>query len=71
MERPENISEAVWQKHLDWFNVTGETSRRHLRELREGSLGRRYQGERDSGRKDGNEAGVRPAPNKQPVEADD
>ncbi|QCF25182.1 hypothetical protein [Hydrocarboniclastica marina] len=32
MEKPDNISAAVWKKHLDWFNVTGETAKRHVRE---------------------------------------
>jgi len=42
MERPEHIPQALWEKHLDWLNVTGETSRRHIRELRSGELARRY-----------------------------
>lgn len=32
MEKPDNISAARWQKHLDWFGVTGETAKRHVRE---------------------------------------
>lgn len=32
MEKPDNISAAVWKKHLDWFSVTGETAKRHVRE---------------------------------------
>lgn len=43
MERPDNVPEAVWKSHLDWFDVTGETSHRHIRELRRGKLGTRYQ----------------------------
>lgn len=32
MEKPDNISAENWQKHLDWFSVTGETAKRHVRE---------------------------------------
>lgn len=32
MEKPDKISAAVWKKHLDWFSVTGETAKRHVRE---------------------------------------
>lgn len=43
MDRPDTVPEAVWKTHLDWLNVTGETSHRHIRELHRGELGRRYQ----------------------------
>lgn len=33
MEKPEHISAEAWKRHLDWFSVTGETAKRHVREL--------------------------------------
>lgn len=71
MERPEHVSEAVWEKHLDWFNVTGETSRRHLRELREGALGRRYQGQSSPAETDKAETSPGGESGKRAVETED
>ncbi|MFE8072723.1 hypothetical protein QQM79_16825 [Marinobacteraceae bacterium S3BR75-40.1] len=42
MDRPKHIPKAIWDKHLDWFNVTGETSREHLKELKSGDLVKKY-----------------------------
>lgn len=41
VEKPDNISEENWKKHLDWFSVTGETAKRHVRE----NTGRRRRNE--------------------------
>lgn len=48
MEKPDNISAARWKKHLDWFGVTGETAKRHVRE----KTGRRQRNENATARLD-------------------
>lgn len=41
--KPDHISQKRWQQHLDWMQVTGETTRKHLQELQKGQLWRDYQ----------------------------
>lgn len=42
MEKPDHIPQEIWDKHLDWFNVTGETSRDHIKDLKNGDLIKKY-----------------------------
>lgn len=40
--KPENISDQRWKQHVDWMQVTGSTTDKHLQEHREGHLWRDY-----------------------------
>jgi|GEM_PF-3603249 len=41
-QKPDHISEQRWKQHLDWMQVTGSTSEKHIQEHKAGHLWQDY-----------------------------